>query len=49
MLIQAMRAKTALLDDSNIFEGCPFLGVVLPQPFHSELPLSLRGLGAGLR
>jgi formylglycine-generating enzyme required for sulfatase activity len=36
-LIQAIRDKTELLDDSNTFVGCPFLGLSAFQPEHANL------------
>ncbi|SEA96179.1 Formylglycine-generating enzyme, required for sulfatase activity, contains SUMF1/FGE domain [Thiothrix caldifontis] len=36
-LIQAIRDKTELLDDSNTFEGCPYLGLSAFQPEHANL------------
>lgn len=36
-LIDAIRRKSELLDDSNTFEGCPFLGLSAFQPEHANL------------
>ncbi len=36
-LINAIRDKTELLDDSNTFTGCPFLGLSAFQPEHANL------------
>ncbi|WP_287603692.1 SUMF1/EgtB/PvdO family nonheme iron enzyme [Thiothrix sp.] len=36
-LIQAIRAKTELLDHSNTFDGCPYLGLSAFQPEHANL------------
>ncbi|MBU0655408.1 MAG: SUMF1/EgtB/PvdO family nonheme iron enzyme [Gammaproteobacteria bacterium] len=36
-LIQAIRAKSELLDDSNTFDGCPYLGLSAFQPEHANL------------
>ncbi len=36
-LVQAIRDKTDLLDDSNTFGGCPYLGLSAFQPEHANL------------
>ncbi|MDD5394103.1 MAG: SUMF1/EgtB/PvdO family nonheme iron enzyme [Thiothrix sp.] len=42
-LIDAIQRKSELLDDSNTFDGCPFLGLSAFQPEHANLFFGRRG------